>query len=109
MGTAFVSNKSCVTRLISVKFGKDEDSPLLDSFILLGRFSIASVGCYSSFAAVKIHYLFAHNYLFDRVSASSYQLLISMGFPKGASAEALRQTNNDIPNALQARQMISAL
>lgn len=37
----------------------------------------------------------------EQVSASSYQLLISMGFPKGASAEALRQTNNDIPNALQ--------
>lgn len=37
----------------------------------------------------------------EQVSASAYRMLISMGFPKGASAEALRQTNNDIQNAIQ--------
>ncbi len=36
-----------------------------------------------------------------RVDVTLYDQLLSMGFPKGASAEALRQSNNDITNSLQ--------
>ena len=38
-----------------------------------------------------------------RVNVSSYDQLIAMGFPKGAAAEALRQSNNDITQSIQVR------
>ncbi|KAL3854064.1 hypothetical protein ACJMK2_013345 [Sinanodonta woodiana] len=39
-----------------------------------------------------------------RVNVENYELLVSMGFPKGASAEALRQANNDVSQALEVLQ-----
>lgn len=36
-----------------------------------------------------------------RVDIEAYENLVKMGFPKGGSAEALRQCNNDINVALQ--------
>ncbi len=35
------------------------------------------------------------------VSVDVYEQLLSMGFPSGASAEALRQSNNNITTSLQ--------
>lgn len=37
----------------------------------------------------------------DNVNVENYEMLISMGFSKGASAEALRQANNDVSMALE--------
>ncbi|XP_013387690.1 NEDD8 ultimate buster 1 [Lingula anatina] len=37
----------------------------------------------------------------ESVSVDVYEMLCSMGFPPGAAAEALRQTNNDINMAIQ--------
>ena len=38
---------------------------------------------------------------FFRVNIETYDQLVSMGFPKGASAQALRQSNNDIAMSLK--------
>ena len=38
---------------------------------------------------------------FYRVNIETYDQLVSMGFPKGASAQALRQSNNDIAMSLK--------
>lgn len=37
----------------------------------------------------------------DNVNVTFFKMIVSMGFSKGAAAAALRQTNNDISNALQ--------
>ena len=38
-----------------------------------------------------------------RVNIQLYDSLVSMGYSKGAAAEALKQANNDIQQALQVR------
>ena len=37
------------------------------------------------------------------VNVEKYEQLLAMGYPQGASAEALRQTNNDLGLAIQVR------
>lgn len=37
----------------------------------------------------------------NKVNVNSYEMLINMGFGRGASAEALRQANNDVSQALE--------
>ena len=36
-----------------------------------------------------------------RVNVNNYEMLLKMGYPRGASAEALRQSNNDVNLALE--------
>jgi hypothetical protein len=43
------------------------------------------------------------------VNVDVYEMLLGMGYPKGASAEALRQANNDLNLALEVNVINSIL
>lgn len=40
----------------------------------------------------------------DQVNVNNYEMLLRMGYPRGASAEALKQSNNDVSLALEVLQ-----
>lgn len=52
-----------------------------------------------------IQMLEPHCYIvvFCSVNVDVYEILLGMGYPKGASAEALRQANNDLNFALEVK------